>query len=403
MSRVLSAITIFLILLSGCQNESSLPTLPPGHAQIAAQSSNQLAFDLYGQLAQKEGNIFFSPSSISTALTMTYTGTAGSTATETAETLHLKGSRGQILADNSELQSVLTRPNKDYTLNIANRIWGQESFPFHKKFNEEIQRSFKGGHESCNFKTDANNERIKINNWVAGKTENKIKDLLPSGTVNSNTRMVLTNAVYFLGQWKFPFAEEQTSDRNFYQLEGPSVAIPTMNLEKQLPYYSDENMAMVALPYSGNELDFLILLPHDKAGLSSLENHLTLAELQRNIEAMSPQKVDIWLPRLDLEQSLNLTENLKQLGMKSAFEPGQADFSNLTDQPGLFITSVVHKSYLKVDEQGTEAAAASGVTISVTSMPAPAIPFIADHAFMFLIRHQQTGCILFMGRMAAAP
>ncbi len=392
-------ILLSLSILVGCRNEGNIQPAPGGHADQAAKTVNQFAVDLYQKLAQEDGNLFFSPTSISSALAMTWTGTRGTTAAEFSQVLHLNGGREQTLADFSQLLGHLDGEQQKYTLKVANRLWGQKEFSFKSEFVTDIEQYFGGGFQSVNFRKNPDHERVRINRWVADQTADKIKDLLPDGSITIDTRLVLTNAVYFLGKWAIPFPEEQTGAEAFHLANGTSMKTPMMKLEEEFGYYSDETLALISLPYQGLLMDFLIILPHDVNGLPRLETGLTEADLDTWIHGMRSRQVDLWLPRMELSQSFNLNGKLQQLGLEEAFLPGKADFAGLSDQQGLFISSVVHQSFLKVDEKGTEAAAATGITIAVTSMPAPPVRFIADHAFLFLIRHKPTGAILFMGRL----
>ncbi len=401
MPRSIASVLLCLLIFSGCRNGENIQPISGGKAGDAALSVNKLAVDLYRQLASEEGNLFFSPASISTALAMTWVGAAGETAEETGTVLHLDTDQGKVLADYSQLLKGLAGSDSTYTLNVANRLWGQKDYSFNSSYTSSIQNYFGGGFEAVDFKNKPDVERQAINQWVADQTENKIQNLLPNGTVKTDTRLVLTNAVYFMGNWVFQFPEKLTRDSDFHTANGTTVQTPTMRLEKSLPYFTDDSLAMVALPYKGDDLEFLVILPHELDGLSKIETDLGAASLQSNIEAMKTRKMDVRLPRLNLAQSFNMNSILQQLGMKEAFSPSGADFSGMSDKGGLFISSVVHKSFLQLDEKGTEAAAATGVSIAVTSMPSPSdLPtkFVADHPFLFLIRQKDTGVILFMGR-----
>ncbi len=398
MRRLFPVIPLILLLLVGCNQKEQEQPAPIGQADVAASAVNEFAFQMYQQLSQENGNLFFSPTSISTALAMTWAGTDGTTAEEAAKVLHLGPNRDQVLADFSQLLGGLAGSDTTFTLSVANRLWGQKEFAFKTDYLSEIKGHFDGGFEACNFKSSPEQERQKINKWVADRTADKIQDLLAPGSLNTNTRLVLTNAVYFLGNWKTPFPVDRTQDETFHSPDGTEVKTPTMKLKKRLPYFADENMAMVTLPYHGDELDFLVVLPNAIDGLAKVSASLNASTLQAGIDAMTNREVDVWLPKLDLSQSINLNATLKEMGLRKIFDEGQADFSRLTKQPGLFVSSVVHKSYLMVDEQGTEAAAATGITIGVTSMPAPPTMFMADHPFLFLIRQKDTGAIIFMGR-----
>ncbi len=402
MPKYIAIVLLSLLLFSGCRDGENIPPASDGQAEDAALSVNQFAVDLYRQLAAEEGNLFFSPTSISTALAMTWVGAAGETAKETGAVLHLDTNREKVLADYSQLLKGLAGSDSTYTLNVANRLWGQNSYPFNSNYKSAIQNYFGGGFEAVDFLNKPNEERQAINQWVADHTENKIQNLLPNGTINSDTRLVLTNAVYFQGNWVLPFPENQTRDRDFHTAGGSLVQTPTMRLKKSLSYYSDDSLAMVALPYKGDDLEFIVVLPHELDGLSQIEKDLHSTSLQAHIDAMQARKMDVFLPRLNLAQSFKMNSVLQLLGMNEAFSPQKADFSGMSDKGGLFISSVVHKSFLKVDEKGTEAAAATGVSIAVTSMPSPSdqpTRFMADHPFLFMIRQKDTGTILFMGRL----
>ena len=398
MRRLIVFIIMVLMLLAGCNKEEQLPQLPNGQADVAATAVNEFAFDLYRELALKDGNLFFSPTSVSTALAMTWAGTHGETAREMSQTLHLGASRDQVLADYSLLLNSLASSDSTFTLNVANRLWGQKNYPFESRYLAEIKSYFGGGFEACDFQSSAEREITKINQWVAERTEEKILDLMPAGSLNTNSRLVLTNAVYFYGQWKYPFPEKRTQDEVFNTAGGIQVNTPTMKLNKRLPYFADKKLAMVSLPYQGEELEFLIVLPHEPQGLDQVSKSLNTATLQSNISAMTRKEVDVWLPKLNLDQSIDMKSTLQKMGLKKVFNENEADFSHMTEKPGLFVSSVVHKSYLMVDEQGTEAAAATGITIGVTSMPAPPTMFVADHPFLFFILQKSSGAILFMGR-----
>lgn len=402
MSRTLIAFLLAILVFSGCKKDAQINPPTGGAAADAAASINNFAVDMYQELSNNEGNLFFSPASISIALTMTWTGAAGATAEETASVLHLNTDRQKVLDDHYQLLAGLAGSDSTYTLKAANRIWGQDLFPFNPGFVSDIQTYFLGDAKGMDFAGQADKERQVINQWVADQTEDKIKNLLPAGTINRDTRLVLTNAVYFLGDWVFPFSKNLTREEDFHTAGGAIVKTPTMKLKKELRYYSDDSLAMVALPYEGNELEFVVILPNDKKGLPKIEAALNMAWIQENIATMSSQKLNVWLPQMDLTQSFKLNTTLEQMGMKQAFSPQAANFSGISDQGNLFISSVVHKSFLKVDEKGTEAAAATGVSIAVTSMPMPSKPpimFKADHPFLFLIREKDTGLILFMGRL----
>lgn len=402
MLKSLAIILLTVLLFAGCKESKQALPSGEGMAVDAASSVNEFALELYKELASEEGNLFFSPASISTALTMTWAGTGDQTASETAGVLHLDSDRDQVMADFSQLLKGFASSDSTFTLNVANRLWGQKSFSFKPAYISQIENYFGGGFEPMDFANHSNRERQTINQWVADRTENRIQNLLPNGSINGDTRLILTNTVYFLGDWVFPFKTRHTKEENFHTSSGATIKTPTMKLTKNLFHYSDKNLAILALPYKGDDLQFIIILPHDKLGLSKVESSLSLIELQKKMDLLSSREVSVHLPKMDLSQSFKLNNVLQQLGMEKAFAPKTADFSAMTDTDGLFISSVVHKSFLKVDEKGTEAAAATSVNIAVTSMPSqsnPPIHFNADHPFLFMIRQKTTGAILFMGRL----
>jgi serpin B len=406
------AILLLLSLSTGGCGGSSTPVDPLVERQISedlekdaasvVEAANEFAVDLYQELRSlKEGNLFFSPFSASTALTMTYAGAAGETAEEMAGVLHLDGSGENIGASYGALVASLDRGGDlgGYRLNVANRLWGQVDYTFLETFLAICDDHYQAGLEELDFLADPDGSRQTINTWVEEKTEGKIQDLLPPGSVSALTRLVLTNAIYFKGDWASQFDKRETSDAPFYLAGGGSVDVPMMFQEMSCRYLSWEDFSMVELPYKGKDLSMLLLLPDETDGLPALEEQLTAEDLETWRASLGEATVRVYLPRFEVATEYPLSQNLAAMGMPSAFDPMTADFSGMTGTKELFIHGVYHKAYVKVNEEGTEAAAATGVVVGTTSIPEYPV-FRADHPFLFLIRDNVTGSILFMGRMA---
>jgi serpin B len=378
------------------------PMTPAG----AAQSANNFAWDLYGQLHSSEGNLFFSPASIELALVMAWNGARGETAAEMAQALRLPtpyaNEFSSVTAAFGQLQAQLKPRDDAFTLNIANRLWGQEGYAFKESFLSDLDTHFGAGLQELDFRGDSESSRLTINDWVAEKTEQKIVDLLAPGTVDAGTRLVLTNAVYFLGDWQHPFSASATIDRPFFLGDGTEMRTSTMSQSRSLRYAADGLVQVLALPYKGDQVEMLIILPQEKSGLPQLEKVIDQKVVDGWSTALANTRVTLQLPKFSLRDDFSLAKVLGRLGMGGAFTSG-ADFSGMTGRRELAISDVIHKSFVDVDEKGTEAAAASAATMMLTSAPmepTKVVEFIADHPFLFLIRDVDTGTILFLGRMA---
>lgn len=386
------------LLLSGCRETQHATPLPEGDARRAATAFNALSVDLYQQLGDGGGNLFFSAPSIGLAVSMAWTGAGGETEKQMGRLLHFDGPRDSSLADLGTYLGGLQRPEAPYRIDLANRLWGQESFSFQEAYLQQIEQVFAGGFETADFRDQPERQRERINAWVADRTHDRIVDLLPSGSVQTGTRLVLTNAVYFQADWVKPFKDKATRDRDFHTADGVK-SVPTMFQAENFPLYEDDEVAILALPYKGEELDFVVVLPSKRMGLSALEKKLSPGYLDTRLDALESRWTHVELPLLEFDMGFDLGRSLRALGMTQAFDPDRADLSGISPDGPLFIGAAVHKSYLRVDEKGTEAAAATGITIGVTSMPPTATLFRADHPFLFLIRDRETGAYLFMGRV----
>ncbi|XP_019640737.1 PREDICTED: leukocyte elastase inhibitor-like isoform X1 [Branchiostoma belcheri] len=368
--------------------------------QLSA-ANTEFALSLYRQLCGDGGNVFFSPYSISVALAMTSLGARGSTEAAMKGTLCYKDMSNDVLHSTfSTLHQQLYASDK-YTLQTANRLYGEQTYSFLQDFLNATKKNYGAELASVDFKGAAEQVRGTINKWVEEQTKDKIKDLIPAGAVDAMTRLVLVNAIYFKGNWDKQFKAEMTQDMDFNINNNEKVKVPMMKMEEKFNYgeFQDQKFRVLELPYVEKELSMLIFLPDEVEGIRNLESALTATTLQTVSSQMYSTKVNLMLPRFKLEQDFSLGETLKKMGMGEAFSDG-ADFSGMSAAADLFISEVVHKAFVEVNEEGTEAAAATGVRMKMRMMPRPPVPFLVDHPFMFLIRDNRSSSVLFLGRMS---
>ncbi|AKT38565.1 serpin family protein [Chondromyces crocatus] len=403
---------------TGATTEGDSPSAAPrpsppteGESMDLAASSNAFATDLYAQLRTKEGNLAFSPASITLALTMTWGGAKGETASQMAKVLHLTGGQDAVFEAAGKQLSVWNDASRTaYTLRVANRLFGEKTFTFEDAFLKKTATSFSAPLEPTDFASSAKapeTARARINGWVEKETQDRIKNLIPSGVLDTSTRLVLVNAIYFLGSWVTPFPKASTRPAPFHGSKGAAKDVPTMNLTSHFKYAAVDGLRVLELPYKGDELSMTLVLPDDKKGLPAVEKQLTADKLSSWIQAASRAKVNVALPQFELSPSVYALRNpLSTLGMPDAFDERRADFTGIANPTNpsnrLLITQVLHKAFVKVDEQGTEAAAATGVIMGVRSAaprPEPIVDFHADHPFLFFIRDVRSGMILFVGRV----
>ncbi|XP_019640742.1 PREDICTED: leukocyte elastase inhibitor-like isoform X5 [Branchiostoma belcheri] len=367
--------------------------------QLSA-ANTEFALSLYRQLCGDGGNVFFSPYSISVALAMTSLGARGSTEAAMKGTLCYKDMSNDVLHSTfSTLHQQLYASDK-YTLQTANRLYGEQTYSFLQDFLNATKKNYGAELASVDFKGAAEQVRGTINKWVEEQTKDKIKDLIPAGAVDAMTRLVLVNAIYFKGNWDKQFKAEMTQDMDFNINNNEKVKVPMMKMEEKFNYgeFQDQKFRVLELPYVEKELSMLIFLPDEVEGIRNLESALTATTLQTVSSQMYSTKVNLMLPRFKLEQDFSLGETLKKMGMGEAFSDG-ADFSGMSAAADLFISEVVHKAFVEVNEEGTEAAAATGVMMRARMMPRPPMKFIADHPFIFLIRDNRSNSVLFFGKM----
>ncbi len=383
---------------------------PPAAASLEtlAAGNNALAFDLYARARATAGNLALSPISISSALTMTWAGARGETAEQMQKVLHVAGEPGQAMDVSGKLLASFGTADSKVTLRVANRLFGEKTYAFQKTYLDQVAAAFGAPLEGLDFKGAFEASRAHINGWVATQTQDRIKDLIPAGALDADTRLVLTNAIYFLGDWQLPFERDNTRPEAFQSAPGATHNVPTMHKSEYLRFAATDGVKLLELPYVGGDVAMTFVLPDAPAGLEAVEQRLSPATLAAWLGALREEQVSVSLPKFEIDppSSLSLGDLLKALGMPLAFDRSKADFTGIADPPSpadrLFISSVFHKAFVKLDEKGTEAAAATAVVMARAGSAAPMNPaeFKADHPFLFLLRHVPSGTILFMGRVS---
>jgi len=370
--------------------------------QAIAEGNTAFALDLYAKLKdqKKDENLFFSPYSISTALAMTWAGARGETEKQMAQTLHFTLDQERTHPAFAVLQKYLNAGGKKggYQLNVANALWGQKEYDFLREFLERTDKYYSARLNEVDFVNETEKTRQRINAWVEKKTNNKIKNLIKKGVLKKLTRLVLTNAIYFKGDWAVKFREENTKTAPFHITAKKKVEAPLMYQMKYFKYAETENLQILELPYKGDDLSMVVLLPHGIDGLGGLEKVLNSKTLKGYTNRLRQREVRVFLPKFKMTCEFSLAGTLAAMGMPNAFTMA-ADFSGMNGRKDLYISAVVHKAFVEVHEEGTEAAAATGVVMTTKAMPTPPPVFRADHPFLFLIRDNHSGSILFLGRM----
>jgi serpin B len=366
-----------------------------------ARDNTLFTLDLYNQLKMTDGNLFFSPFSIFTALAMTWAGARENTAVQMAETLHFTEKPAQFHRAIGDLISQLNAVQKetDVELSIANAIWAQKGYQFLDEFFRIVQQSYQADLKQVDFSSAAESARQAINTWVEQQTNEKIKDLLPPKVLNALTRLVLVNAIYFKGFWDNQFKSRDTREMEFWLLTEVAVKVPMMHQEHQFGYWENDWLQIIEMPYKEESLSLIVLLPKEKTGITDLEQKLNFENMMAWQSRLRKRKVIVFFPKFKIESQFSLGQTLALMGMPDAFDPELADFSAMVGQKELYISAVIHKAFLEVNEEGSEAAAATGVVVSVTSIaPSPPI-FKADHPFVFFIWDNKSQSILFLGRV----
>ncbi|MEJ7597942.1 MAG: serpin family protein [Kofleriaceae bacterium] len=383
-------------------------TPPAADAVVAlARGSNTFGFELYAKLRGKPGNLVVSPSSITTALTMTWGGARGETAKQMQKVLHLDGAPAQVMTVAGTLARSLEDPSRPVVFRIANQLFGEKSYTFEEVFVEQTETAFGAPMEMLDFRTAPGPAREKINAWVESRTEKRIVDLLPPDGIDSETRLVLVNAIYFLGEWAEPFESTRTQPAPFFVAKATQKQVPAMNATEQFRYAHANGLAALELPYKGGSMSMLIVVPDAVDGLPALERSFDAGKLDALVSSLKPERVWLQLPKFEIApaQSLSLGDQLVALGMPLAFDRKRADFTGIANptnpEDRLVIAKVFHKAFIKVDEKGTEAAAATAVSMArAGGAPAKPTELKADRPFLYFIRDTASGLVLFMGRVS---
>ncbi|MGQ9545661.1 MAG: serpin family protein [Dehalococcoidia bacterium] len=382
------------------------PHVSGTEVSLLVEGNNIFAFRLYQALKGQDGNLLYSPYSISLALAMTYAGARGETAEQMANTLQFLLQQERLhpafnwldieLASRGE--GAQGKDGEGFRLNIVNAIWGQKDYSFLSEFLDVLAENYGAGLRILDFINETEKSRLTINHWVSDQTEGRIKDLIPQGAIDALTRLVLTNAIYFNAAWKYPFDENMTADGPFYLLDGEQVIVPMMKQTESFGYAEGEGYQAVELLYDGGELSMVILLP-EADNFRAFEQELQAQDVSDIISNLQPTEVALTMPKFQFDSAFRLKDTLSGMGMPLAFS-GEADFSGMTGTPDLCIGDVIHKAFVSVDEAGTEAAAATAVIMKLTAMPGQPVEVTIDRPFMFLIRDIETGAILFVGRVS---
>jgi serpin B len=392
-------LTGLLVLIAPAAGAEKAESRGNPDAAEAVRGNTAFALDLYGRLRGREGNLFLSPESISTALAMTYAGARGRTAEEMAATLHFTLSPERLHpAMAALLRDLGGRTGQGgYSLSLANALWAQRGHPFLPEFLRLARDRYSAGVRELDFVNATEEARQTINDWVARQTKDKIRDLIAKGVLDASTRLVLTNAIYFKGDWTRPFPKEGTHDAPFHSGAGRDVKVPLMSQTAELGYLDGGTFQALELPYGSGDLSMVVFLPRKADGLADFERKLTPESLAGWLAKLHTQEVEVSLPRFRVTAEFSLKDTLTAMGMPLAFS-GSADFSGMDGSRDLHISAVVHKAYVDVNERGTEAAAATAVAVA-TAAPLVTHVFRADHPFLFLIRDRRTGSLLFLGRL----
>jgi serpin B len=411
------------LLMSSCKEESNAsfsvvqasdsrnedPSVTVEGLAPLVEGNTAFATDLYAALAQgSNGNLFFSPYSISVALAMTYAGAAGDTAAEMADTLHFNLPSDQLHAAFNRLDLELEARGKadaddggePFELSIANSIWAEKTYDFQMQFLRTLAQNYGAGARLVDFVNDPEGARRAINSWVNDETNDRIPELIPEGIIDAMTRLVLTNAIYFKASWAEPFAKESTQSGDFTLLSGSTVQAQMMQSEgtPSFLYSEGADYQAVELTYTGDEVGMLVILPAE-GEFEAFEAGFDADRLAQIVGSLQASAVRVSLPKFEFSSDVGLNQTLANLGMPQAFQPGVADFSGMDGTHDLYISDVIHKAFVAVDEEGTEAAAATAVIIGVTSAPLEPKTFEANRPFIFVIGDRVTGAILFIGRV----
>jgi len=366
-------------------------------------ANNRFAFEFYSELLKtgnKDENIFYSPYSIFSALAITFEGAGGQTAEEMKSTLHLPTNVTLLRPNFAAIYNNINAKTGNYELRTGNALWIQKDYPISEDYKKVVEEYYGGKAANVDFERETEKSRETINSFIAEQTNNKIKELIPKEALTSDTRLVITNAIYFKGVWQWQFNKSKTYEEDFKVAPNKTVKVQMMHMKPKdevFNYTELDNLQILELPYKNGSVSMLILLP--KTNIEEIEANLTYEKLKEYRSMLKETELsDIYLPRFEFSTKYNLNQILENLGMKTAFDPLTANFSKLTNAERLYISLVLHQAYINVSEEGTEAAGATAVIISKASKPSE-IVFKVDHPFIFIIQERTTGNILFMGKL----
>jgi serpin B len=401
-------VAVAALSISTALSASEAPVAGPDAVAKLARSSNAFGFDLYQRLRQKPGNLVISPASLTTALSMPWGGARGETAAQMRTVLHLEGTADEVMEASGQLSRSLQDPARPIVFRIANQLFGEKAYKLVPAYVEKTKASFGAPVELLDFKKAPEQARIHINRWVEGKTERRIKDLIPPKEVKKDTLLVLVNAIYFLGDWSYPFEPGETRPSTFHLTASETKKVPTMHRTGGFRIAQKDGVTALEIPYKGDALSMMLLVPDEIEGLAAVEGALDTKKLDGLVSAMKDEYVVLALPKFEVNpgESLSLGEDLKALGMPLAFDRNKADFTGIADPPKpegrLVLAKVFHKGFVKVDEKGTEAAAATAVMGVVAGAAPGGGPrhLLVDRPFLFLIRDNASGLVLFLGRVS---
>jgi len=366
-----------------------------------ADSNNVFAFKLYNEVRRSEDNenLFFSPFSISTALAMTYAGAKNETEKQMSHTLHFSLDQNTFHKNyKNYLEKIGSDTGKDLVMGIANSLWIANSLKLLPSFSGIVNTDYKSAAKNVDF-SNTEQTRQEINSWVEQKTNNKIKGLIKPRILDADTKLVLVNAIYFNGKWKTPFPKDSTKNEKFHKTYSGNVKVNFMHNTAHYKYYHDDTLKAIDIPYADGKISMIVLLPQDRDDIDTIENKLNYRYYSKIVSSMSQQKIVLALPKFKTTAEFELADELSNMGMPIAFS-SSANFKGMSDE-SLCISHVIHKAFIDVTEEGTEAAAATAVNMKMLMvMRAPvSISFIANHPFIFVIRDNATGSILFMGKI----
>ncbi|MFA5451221.1 MAG: serpin family protein [Dehalococcoidales bacterium] len=398
--------TVSAEVLKSDKHRITSPDVSSAELETLVEGNSDFAYDLYHALRSiEDDNLFYSPHSISVALAMTYAGALGMTAEQIAETLHFYLSQDDLHPAFNQLDIELAKRGEGakgsdgdgFRLNVVNAIWGQENYYFMDDFLDVLAENYDAGLRILDFIEDTEESRKVINDWVSQQTEERIKDLVPAGAIDALTRLVLTNAIYFNAAWLYPFDEEVTTEELFFLLDGSRLSVSMMKQEQRFNYTEGDYYQAIEIPYDGQELSMIILLPAE-GYFKTFEENINADVVFGITESLSSHQVILSMPKFKYESRFNLKDSLADMGMPIAFTEG-ADFSGMTGAQDLSIAEVVHKAFISVNEAGTEAAAATAVIMQTVSAPSQQVEFNMNRPFIYLIRDNITGANLFVGRV----